>query len=122
MYRGTTPTISFKITSEFDLDTVKEVLITLKTWEVEKTFAYSENKVYVDSLAKTVSIGLSQEDTLEFEDGTVEVQMRLLDDSDVAYASEIYEVEIERILKDGVIKVENPSTDDTNEGGEENNG
>lgn len=103
MFRGTTPSIAFQITSEFDLTTLKEVWITLKTWETEKTFEYSKNQITVDIDSQTLTILLTQEDTLAFEDGTVEVQMRVLDTSDFSYSTEVFEVEMERILKDGVI-------------------
>lgn len=107
MYRGTNPGISFRITSEsFELSNIKEVWITLKTWETEKTFVYSKGEVFVDEISRTIAVTLTQEDTLEFEDGTVEVQMRLLDTSDNAFATQIFEIEMERILKDGVIKRE----------------
>lgn len=106
MIRGTTPSIKFHITSMFEFETIEEVWITLKTWETEETFKYSATEVDIDAENKTITISLSQEDTLAFEDGTVELQLRLLDTNHLAYATDIFEVEMKRILKDGVISAE----------------
>jgi len=104
MYRGTTPNLSFHIISDVDLTKIKEVWLTIADFNVEETFKYSAEEVAIDNEAKTISVQLTQEQTLVFEDdSTVEIQMRVLDDSDLSYVTKITEVEMKRILKDGVI-------------------
>lgn len=103
MIRGTTPTLTWKITSELDFNTITEVWITMANFDTEETFEYSASEVAIDPELKTISVSLTQEDTLKFSDGEVELQLRLLDDKGMSYATEIYVTEMKRILKDGVI-------------------
>lgn len=106
MFRGTTPAITVHITSQFDFSAISEVWITLKTWETEKTFKYSEADVVINKSDKTLTVNLSQEDTLAFEDGEVELQVRVVDRNRLAYATDVFVLEMKRILKDGVISAE----------------
>ena len=104
--RGTTPTITFNIKNEqMDLTQVAEVWITFKTKPgvalKEKT--YDINDVTIDAEEKTITLSLSQEDTLYFANAQMLVQMRLRMNDDNAYASDIFETSIGQILKDGVI-------------------
>lgn len=110
MIRGTTPDIVMHIQSDFDFSKIVEVWITVANFDTEETFKYSAEEVAIDEEAHTIGVSLSQEDTLAFEDGEVEIQMRLLDVNNMSYASEIYEVKMDRILKDGVI-TDGKSTD-----------
>lgn len=103
MIRYTTPTLTFKITSEFDFSKISEVWFTIANFDTEETFKYSAEEVAIDEDEKTISVMLSQEDTSAFEDGEVEVQLRVLDENNLAYATDIFEVEMKRVLKDGVI-------------------
>lgn len=104
MFRGTNPALSFRVKSEFDFSTIKEAWITISSWDVKRTFKLSKEQIAIDEEARTISAYLSQEDTLAFEgDDTVDVQMRLLDNKDNAYATKKTQVEIGSILEDGVI-------------------
>ena len=104
--RGTTPTLTFNVKNEqMDLTNVAEVWITFKTKAgvkpKEKT--YDINDVTIDAVEKTITLSLSQEDTLYFADEKMLVQVRLRMSDDMAYASAIIETSIGQILKDGVI-------------------
>ena len=104
--RGTTPTLTFNVKNEqMDLTNVAEVWITFKTKAgvkpKEKT--YDINDVTIDAVEKTITLSLSQEDTLYFADEKMLVQVRLRMSDDMAYASAIIESSIGQILKDGVI-------------------
>ena len=107
--RGTTPTLTFNVKNEqMDLAEIAEVWITFKSKAgvrlVEKT--YDINDVTIDATEKTITLSLSQEDTLEFvnaPNGEMLVQVRLRMNDDMAFASAIIETSIGQILKDGVI-------------------
>ena len=104
--RGTTPTLVFKIKNEnMDLSDVAEIWITLKTKagtrSKEKT--YDIDDVTIDTQNGEVSLSLSQEDTLYFEDTNILIQIRLRMNDDAAYASTIIKTSIGQILKEGVI-------------------
>ena len=104
--RGTTPTLTFNVKNEnMDLTEVAEVWITFKTKPgvrlKEKT--YDINDVVIDAVEKTITLSLSQEDTLYFADNKILVQVRMRMNNDMAFASAIIETSIGQILKDGVI-------------------
>lgn len=103
--RGTTPSISFHITSEVDLSTFTEIWFTIADSQTtaERTFKLSDNEVSVDSEASMLIVTLSQEDTLSFKSKMVRVQIRALDENDLSYATDIYDVPLAEILKGGVI-------------------
>lgn len=103
MFRGTNPFLTYRVKNDFDLEKIQEVWITLATWDIEKTFKLSNNEVSIDPVAKTITISMTQENTLSFEEGSVEIQMRVLDTAGFAYATEVREIDMKKILKDGVI-------------------
>lgn len=102
MIRGTTPTIILNLSTSVDLSEVKEMWVTLKSALKEKTFEKSELTIQPSSYS--VSLTLSQEDTLEFSAGDVRVQVRFLMNNGRAYASNIKQLRMDEILKDGVIE------------------
>lgn len=104
--RGTTPTLTFNVKNEqMDLTQVAEVWITFKTKPgvklVEKT--YDLDDVTIDAGEKTITLALTQEDTLAFADSNMLVQIRLRFNDGSSFASAIMEVVIGHILKDGAI-------------------
>ena len=103
--RGTTPTITYKITSQVDLTTLSEIWLTVadKLTTAKKTYKLSDNEVTVDNEAKTISAVMSQADTLLFKSQTVQVQIRAKDTSDKSYATDISDVPLATILEGGVI-------------------
>lgn len=108
MYRGTTPNIVIKVNSDLDLSTMTEIWVTVKNKGGEVNYAMSDGGVSLDTEEKTLTVLMSQKDTLAFQTcgslmGKVELQVRMLDENDLAYASNIKEIELLRILKDGVI-------------------
>ena len=101
MYRGTTPTIVFRIGTNLKLETIKELWITFKTKLKEKTYTLEEVGLNLED--NTVELFMSQEDTLYFNHGNVSVQIRFLDKDDKAYATPIREIKLNDVLKEGVI-------------------
>ena len=104
--RGTTPTLVFKIKNDdMDLSQIAEVWITFKTKAgvkvKEKT--YTMEDVTIDTEEKEIILSLTQEDTLEFADTNMLVQLRVRLSNDEAFASTIFDTSIGHILKEGVI-------------------
>ena len=106
LIRGTTPTITFEVTSEMDLTKLTEIWFTLQDsmTSEDKTYKLSDNNVVVDSENMTISVQLTQDDTLEFK-SNICVQIRALDEDGLAYASPVLDVALSDILKGGVISV-----------------
>ena len=104
--RGTTPTITYEVTSDFDLTTLTEVWFTVSdsktTAQITKTL--TDNQVSVDNAEKTITATFTQEDTLSFKSKNVDVQIRAITSEDIAVATEILPVELNQILKGGVIE------------------
>ena len=106
MYRGTTPNIVVKVNSTLDLSAMTQIWITVKGWNTEKT--YDSSDITVDTEKNTLSFTMSQEDTLAFDackkNSTVKIQVRLRDNENLAYASDIANIPLSDILKDGEIE------------------
>lgn len=101
MYRGTTPTLIYNVNSNLDLNGMLQIWVTLKNLMYEKTFG--KDNIIVDNENKTITVELSQEDTLLFNGKEVNTQIRFLDSTGKAYASNIEKIELNNILKEGVI-------------------
>jgi hypothetical protein len=102
MYRGTTPTIVITI----DIDPADFILdrtyVTIKNLGI--TAEFTGSSISVDSENKTLSVTLTQEQTLLLKPGTVYVQVRgVLQNAYTAVASNVMLTTSEEILKDGVI-------------------
>ena len=97
--RGTTPTHYFEV--EIDLTNTEVLYLTYK--QGSKIIVEKE-KPDLTVTAEEVSVTLTQEETLAFSDKQdVEIQFRGRYPDGTAVESEILEVEVGRILKDGVI-------------------
>ena len=97
MRRGTTPIYNFAINVDLTEATVF-VTFTQKSTVVEKTGDALVVSPY------NIEVQLTQEDTLSFVAGkTVKAQIRYVTADGYADASDIYEMEVTDILKDGEI-------------------
>lgn len=104
--RGTTPILTFHVKNEqLDLNEIAEVWITFKTKAGVKVkeITYTKEDVTIDNVEHNIELFLNQEDTLDFPDTNVLVQLRVRFNDDLAYASSIIDVNIGHILKEGVI-------------------
>lgn len=104
--RGTTPTLTFHVKNEtLDMTEIAEVWITFKTKAGVKIKEknYDIEDVTIDPVEKTIELFLSQEDTLDFAETNMVVQLRVRLNNDLAYASSIMDIDIGHILKEGVI-------------------
>ena len=112
MRRGTTPTLTITVTNLTVAD-LKTIYVTFKQGDVELT--KTNDDITVDEYYNTISVPLTQEDTLKFS-GTVSVQIRgLLEDGVTAIASKIKTISIDKILLDGVIQPREESQEPSDE-------
>lgn len=107
MFRGTTPTITFEVDKEFELTELKQIWVTIENKYHEKTYDITD--VTLDAVENTVSVRMTQEDTLAFRLDSKLVdqcyaQIRFLKEDGNAYASDEVKLELKRILKEGVIE------------------
>lgn len=101
MTRGTTPTLVFTIVSDgLDLSTLTQVWVTIK--DQSHKITYDINRVTIED--NTISVSMSQEETLTFSNSMLEVQIRMLDEDGNAFATPIKVLPLERILEGGVIE------------------
>lgn len=98
MRRGTTPTITYNV--DIDLTSALELYVTI-TEDGVVMVERSINDVTITS--KSVSISLTQEETLKFNPGKVLMQIRARMPDGAALASNIMMGDVAQILKDGVI-------------------
>lgn len=99
MIRGTTPTFTFNL--PFDTSVIKKAYITIRSRGIE----VEKSKENCTLNGNTISTTLTQEETLALPKSLkAEVQLRVLTNDNKALATEIYEVEVAEILKEGVIK------------------
>lgn len=101
MYRGTTPELTLTLETDLNLDTLESCWVTIKSATNIKNIGLED--LFVDNENKTITVGLSQEDTLKFGPGEARVQVRMRTASDQAFASSEATIRIDQILKDGVI-------------------
>lgn len=101
MYRGTTPTLCFTIMTNVDLGNVAEFWVTIRNLVGEVTFCAED--IVLDPQNKKAYVRMTQEQTLAFSSGKAKVQARFLTSQGVAYATEIGEIDVKEILRDGVI-------------------
>lgn len=101
MYVGTTPQI--KINSNIPIDHIKRLWITFESQKVELTKELSD----CDIIENQIHCTLSQEDTFllnpDNKDIKIKLQVRILTDDDKAFASAITELQLKKILKEGII-------------------
>lgn len=99
MRRGTTPAIV--LTVDMDI-TSYTVYVTLKNRSNELTLTNNSVVMEYDDGKTTLTFALTQEQTLKFGTGTCEVQVRAIHDG-TAIATDIKTMDVNRILKEGVI-------------------
>lgn len=99
MIRGTTPIITFAL--PFDFDLVEKIWFTMAQRGQE---LFTKGKDDMEVNGPRVTIRLTQDDTLRLTPGQkVDVQVRILSTGKDAIASQIVHLEVDKILKDGVI-------------------
>lgn len=99
--RGTTPLITIELPEEFDVESITTVWIYISQNEEVVIDKVTED---VEIAENTLSVALTQEETLSLEAGLAILQCRLLNDEDVAFASQASSVRVLDVKKGGVIE------------------
>ena len=105
LIRGTTPTIVINVKDDIDLSTITEIWVYISQQNKVKVDKKIED-VDIDDVTKTITLTLSQEDTLSLKSGEALFQIRLLLQDDTALATTASEIEILEIYKGGIISDE----------------
>lgn len=98
MFRGTTPTNTFSV--DVDCTDAEKIYITYS--QHKKTIVEKS----IEDLTVTsdeISVVLTQEETLQFREGDVEIQIRVKFPDGKAMSCDIIKTTAKRILKEGVI-------------------
>lgn len=103
MIRGTTPILTFKVNTDLDLNDVERAEVTFKSVSGMKEKTWDLNRLILDVENKTLTLYLTQEETLYFSVGKIDIQLRIKLNNDLVYASKIVTSTLEKILKEGVI-------------------
>lgn len=103
MIRGTTPTLTFKIKTDLDFEDIEKAEITFKSENGLKERTWDENDLTIDPEKKEMYLQLTQEETLYFNAGKINIQLRLRMNNDMVYASNIVPYSLSCLLKEGVI-------------------
>ena len=103
MIRGTTPTLVFNL--PFNTKIIKSLYITIRDYNLNNSTILEKTLENCEVTETSVSVTLTQEETLKFSNGSkIDVQLRLITNDNVALASQIFTTSIDKILKDGVIE------------------
>lgn len=97
MYRGTNPIIRLQV--ELDTSLIEDVYVTFSqdNVNIEKTF---EDCTISEGV---IAVNLTQDETLSLKVGIVQVQARIKLSDETLLATEIFNIPVQKILKEGVI-------------------
>lgn len=103
MIRGTTPTLHFNL--PFSASIIKSAEIVLKYSDYNKEVVIEKTLSDCTLGETSIEATLTQEETLQLPaPATVKVQLRILTTDDTALATEIYNISVKKLLKEGVIE------------------
>lgn len=103
MYRGTTPTIAIKLNTDIKLESLKQIWVTFDNGG-GKVITKSIEDVVIDTDSQKLKVSLTQEETLSFTGASIDIQVRILTDTDVALATPIKSLPVSRVLEGGIIE------------------
>lgn len=105
MFRGTTPTLYFRINNIEDLSLIKDIWITLKD---NKTIVFNKTllngEIDVDLENNIISITLTQQETLSIKSDEVKVQLKIRFKDDNVSVSPIFLLKVKEVLNTRVMK------------------
>lgn len=105
MFRGTTPTEIYTIKNRgaLDLSKCEQIWVTIVDRGAH-AHTYDIDRLTIDATAGTISLALTQEETLAFSVGAAYAQLRFLYIDGTAFASRRVNFEIEDVKRGGVIE------------------
>lgn len=98
MRQGTTPTIQITI-NDIDLNEMQNIYVVFE----QNGYILKKESSDLDIEGNTISVSLSQEETLNFKEGTCNIQLRMITRGGVAIASPIKTTKVYRVLNKEVI-------------------
>lgn len=102
--RGSTPRITARVKDDIDLTPIKSVWLTVTQGITDKQIVIDKVTSDLTINGKIVSVMLTQEETLSLTASVqTYTQIRLLDDSDIAYVSQRVYTVVEDVDKEGEI-------------------
>lgn len=93
MRQGTTPTIQITI-NDIDLNEMQNIYVVFE----QNGYILKKESSDLDIEGNTISVSLSQEETLNFKEGTCNIQLRMITKGGVAIASPIKTTKVYRVL------------------------
>lgn len=104
MIRGTTPTEVYKIdNTDVDLSECSQIWVTIVDWST-KEYTWDISRLTIDAEEHSISLTLTQAETLAFTPGQAYAQLRFLYNDGSAFASKRIGFNIEDVKKGGVIE------------------
>lgn len=101
MFRGTTPTVRYKIKPGIDLNEVEALYFTFKSISHEMTKEIDE--VEIDPDERYISYTFTQEETLAFNAGPVDIQLRIRLNNGSTMVTKVARRSFNAILDDRVL-------------------
>ena len=102
LYRGTTPTIILHVTNEdFNMANISECHVTIQNDNGRNKKVF-ENPI-IDVEEKTISVPLTQEDTLSYEYGNINIQVKVKLTIGSVIASPVITTNMNRILEETIL-------------------
>lgn len=98
MRQGTTPTIQITI-NDIDLNEMQNIYVVFE----QNGYILKKESSDLDIEGNAISVLLSQEETLNFKEGTCNIQLRMITKGGVAIASPIKTTKVYRVLNKEVI-------------------
>lgn len=90
MYRGSTTELNVEFEeNQLEYESIEEVRFTIQTLLRSKTFTLSDGQVILSPEKNTISVLLSQEDTLYFSAGDGKVQLKIYTKDGESYLTDI---------------------------------
>lgn len=101
MFRGTTPTFQIELPSNINVADIDVAYLSFEEFST-KLIEKDLSDMSIDTDANTLTVILTQEETLLLQSGTVSYQLRF-GIGGSKYATQIWQIPAERIIKDGEI-------------------
>ncbi len=103
IFRGTTPTIILKVKNEdFDMDKIDICHVTIMNDDGRNKKVFENPNIDVDK--KTISVPLSQNDTLDYHYGKINIQAKIkLKESGSVITHKMITTNIDKILEEAIL-------------------
>lgn len=103
IFRGTTPTIILKIKNEnFDMATIDVCHVTIQNDNGKNKKVFENPNIDIDE--KTISVPLSQNDTLDYQYGNINIQAKIkLKDTGTVITHKILTTTMDKILEEAIL-------------------